>query len=95
MINLNKLIKSLSEEQKEELIHLLNTEEMDSNTDKVIYCPNCHSFHLVKNGKVRNHQRFICKDCKTNFTEYKNTIFNLTKKSIQTWKSYINMMFKG
>jgi len=95
MINLNKLIKSLSEEQKEDLLKLLSTSDMDSNTDKVIYCPKCHSFHLVKNGKAKNHQRYICNDCKTHFTEYSNTIFNLTKKNIQLWKSYISMMFKG
>ena len=68
---------------------------MDSSTDKVIYCPKCGSFHLVKNGKAKGHQRFICQDCNQHFTEYRNTIFNLTKKNIQLWKSYIKMMFDG
>lgn len=95
MMDLNKIIKNLSKEQKEELLKLLNTEEMDSSTDKVIYCPKCGSFHSVKNGKVKGHQRFICQDCNQHFTEYRNTIFNLTKKNIQLWKSYIKMMFDG
>ncbi len=95
MMDLNKIIKNLSKEQKEELLKLLNTEAMDSSTDKVIYCPKCGSFHLVKNGKAKGHQRFICQDCNQHFTEYKNTIFNLTKKNIQLWKSYIKMMFDG
>lgn len=94
-MDLNKIIKKLSKEQKEELLKLLNTEAMDSSTDKVIYCPKCGSFHLVKNGKVKGHQRFICQDCNQHFTEYRNTIFNLTKKNIQLWKSYIKMMFDG
>ena len=94
-MDLNKIIKNLTKEQKEELLKLLNTEAMDSSTDKVIYCPKCGSFHLVKNGKVRNHQRFICKDCQHHFTEYCNTIFNLSKKDILLWKSYIKMMFEG
>lgn len=81
MIGINKIIKTLSKEQKEELLNLLDTEAMDSSTDKVIYCPKCGSFHLVKNGKVKGHQRFICQDCNQHFTEYKNTIFNLTKKN--------------
>ena len=68
---------------------------MDSSTDKVIYCPKCGSFHLVKNGKAKGHQRFICQDCNQHFTEYRNTIFNLTKKNLQLWKSYIKMMFNG
>lgn len=95
MMDLNKFIKNLSKEQKEELLKLLNTEAMDSSTDKVIYCPKCGSFHLVKNGKAKGHQRFICQDCNQHFTEYRNTIFNLTKKNIQLWKSYIKMMFDG
>lgn len=94
-MDLNKIIKNLSKEQKEELLKLLNTESMDSSTDKVIYCPKCGSFHLIKNGKVKGHQRFICADCNQHFTEYRNTIFNLTKKNIQLWKSYIKMMFDG
>ena len=48
MIDLNKIIKNVSKEQKKELLKLLNTETMDSSTDKVIYCPKCGSFHLVK-----------------------------------------------
>ncbi len=95
MMDLNKFLKNLSKGQKEELLKLLNTEEMDTSTDKVIYCPKCGSFHLVKNGKAKGHQRFICADCQTHFTEYRNTIFNLTKKNIQLWRSYIKMMFDG
>lgn len=95
MINIKNLIKNLTKEQKKELIRLLNTEEMISSTEKVIFCPKCGSFHFVKNGKLKNHQRFICKECKTHFTEYKNTIFHLTKKDITLWKTYIKLMFEG
>lgn len=92
---LTSLLKTLTPQQKAELINLLQTEQMDTTTDKVIYCPKCGSFHLVKNGKAKNHQRFICKDCQHHFTEYSNTIFNLTKKNIQLWKNYIKLMFDG
>lgn len=92
---MNNLVKYLSREQKDELMKLILTEEMNSTTDKVVYCPECGSFHLIKNGKAKGHQRFICADCKTHFTEYKNTIFNLTKKDLTIWKSYIKMMFDG
>lgn len=95
MIDLKELLKNLNQYQKEELLRLLNTEEMNSSSDKVIYCPKCGSFHFVKNGKAKGHQRFICVDCKNHFTEYNNTIFNLSKKDIQLWKSYIRLMFDG
>lgn len=95
MVNLQNLISSLTSSQKEELIQLLLTDEMNSTTDKVIYCPKCGSFHLIKNGKSKGHQYFICKDCGKSFVEYKNTIFSSTKKDILLWKSYIRLMFNG
>lgn len=94
-MDLKLLLTKLTKQQKEELIRLLSTETMDSSTDKVIYCPKCGSFHLVKNGKNKGHQYFICKDCGKTFVEYKNTIFSSTKKDILLWKSYIKMMFEG
>lgn len=95
MIDIQKLYKNLTKEQKDELMKYIMTEQMEASTEKVIYCPKCGSFHLVKNGKAKKHQRFICQDCKHHFTEYTNTIFHLTKKDIQLWKSYIKMMFDG
>jgi transposase len=32
-----------------------------------ILCKRCFSFNVVNNGKVRNQQRFKCKDCGFNF----------------------------
>ena len=61
-MDLKLLLTKLTTEQKEELIRLLSTEQMNSSTDKVLYCPKCGSFHLVKNGKSKGHQYFICKD---------------------------------
>lgn len=94
-MDLKLLLTKLTSLQKEELIRLLSTEQMNSSTDKVLYCPKCGSFHLVKNGKSKGHQYFICKDCGKSFVEYKNTIFSSTKKDILIWKSYIKMMFDG
>ena len=32
-------------------------------------CKRCQSSRFVKNGKVRGHQRYRCKDCQYNFTD--------------------------
>ena len=40
---------------------------MDNSTHPV--CKNCKSFHVVKNGRVRQKQRFLCKDCGITFVE--------------------------
>jgi len=34
-----------------------------------INCKNCNSINFVKNGKVREQQRFVCKDCGYNFID--------------------------
>jgi transposase-like protein len=34
-----------------------------------IECKNCHSSNIVKSGKVRNKQRYKCKECSFNFVE--------------------------
>lgn len=95
MTDLIEILSKLSEQEKEELKQLLLNEDMNGNTDNVIFCPKCKSFHVVKNGKVSDNQRFICKECGCHFTEYKNTIFNQTKKDLSLWKSYIKEMFEG
>lgn len=57
MMDLNKFIKNLSKEQKEELLKLLNTEAMDSSTDKVIYCPISDYARFIKNINYPNFGR--------------------------------------
>ncbi len=36
------------------------------------YCPKCKSKSFVKNGKVKEVQRYLCKDCGYKFTVFKN-----------------------
>lgn len=94
-MTLAEFIATLSLEQKEELKQILLTEDMNATTEQVIFCPNCKSFHVIKNGKHHGNQRYICKDCKCHFTEFNNTIFHSTKKDLSLWKSYIREMFEG
>lgn len=39
-------------------------------------CPSCFSDKVVKNGKIRGQQRFLCKNCNKNFTIKENTNSN-------------------
>lgn len=95
MTDLIEILSKLTEQEKEELKQRILNENMNADADNVIFCPKCKSFHVVKNGKVSGNQRFICKECGCHFTEYKNTIFNKTKKDMSLWKSYIKEMFEG
>ncbi|MEZ4885705.1 MAG: IS1 family transposase [Chitinophagales bacterium] len=31
-------------------------------------CPRCQSAHIIKSGRVKDRQRFLCKDCEYHFT---------------------------
>ena len=35
----------------------------------MVKCKKCKSENIVKNGKVRGKQRYLCKDCRYNFVE--------------------------
>lgn len=95
-MNLKALLKNLTKSEKDTLLKLLKTEIMDETNrfKNGIYCPYCKSIHIVKEGKLNNHQRYKCKDCHHYFSQYNNTIFYTTKKEIDLWKQYIDLMFE-
>ncbi len=43
-------------------------------------CPQCYSSDISKNGKVKEKQRFICKDCNYQFTQLDFENANQTKR---------------
>ena len=94
-MDLQALLKTLSQDEKQALINLIKTEGMNNHNEATVYCPKCGCFHFVKYGKFKGHQKYKCVKCGTYFTEYHNTILHLTKKKLDLWKSYICLMFEG
>ena len=46
-----------------------------------IKCPNCGSSNIVGNGKLRKeYQKYLCKDCKTSFSDLTNSLFKIRQK---------------
>lgn len=60
-----------------------------------ICCPNCHSTNINKNGKYKQRQNYICKECNKKFNNLTDTIFHhthLTYKQIEkAFDSIINL----
>ena len=53
-----------------------------------ICCPRYHSLNINKNGKYRDRQNYICKECNKKFNTLTNSIFYHTHlKYIQIEKS--------
>lgn len=59
-------------------------------------CAHCGSVKFVKNGKDRKgNTRYICRDCGKTFTSLTNTTLCGTRKSADTWKTYVENMLDG
>lgn len=56
----------------------------------ITLCPKCHSKHYVKNGFVRNQQRYKCQDCFCNFIhgDARNKYDNKTRNLVV--RMYLN-----
>ena len=102
-----KLIKGLSIEDLTELTITLteyletisgadiSAEEIaDKRFAEGLVCPHCNKKHIVKNGKVRGKQRYLCVDCKKTFNSLTKTVFSNTKLPISVWIRYADCMSK-
>ena len=98
-----KIIKSLSQQEKAELIAFLSNDGKTSakcesgfnSIKQTSSCPRCHSNNFVKNGFRGSIQRFICKDCHQSFTTRTNTITEHSQKNYETWCKYLECMMNG
>ena len=58
-------------------------------------CPFCSDDHIVKNGKVKGNQRYLCRNCCKSFSQQTQTPTAYSKKEIKVWIDYIECMIKG
>jgi transposase-like protein len=59
-------------------------------------CPHCKSLSIVKFGFTKNKsQRFKCYGCCKTFSAFTDTPLSYTKKSMDKWVEYINLMSFG
>lgn len=62
--------------------------------DKAIICPHCSSKKIRANGKLKQVQRYVCNDCKRNFSETTGKVwYNLKKKDKLT--TYLYCLLSG
>lgn len=77
--DLRKLINELKQQldKKENSKSIIS--DVISNEKECIYCPNCKSTHIVKDGLYKGRQKFKCKDCNKKFNILTNTPFHHTR----------------
>ena len=59
-----------------------------------ICCPHCHSKNIIKNGKYKLKQRYICKHCYKNFNSLTNSPISMSHIP-DKWPSFIECLVKG
>ena len=57
-----------------------------------VVCPHCGSVLVVKNGKVRNKQRYMCKDCHKTFGLFTNTMISHSNLPVNIWADMAKSM---
>jgi transposase-like protein len=102
-------INNLTDEQKRQLIIALQASLKTSPRaeDKLINeiretrfnagfkCPHCGSSHVVRHGTYKgNKQRYLCRNCKTTFSDLTNTPMSRTKFP-EKWGLFADCMLKG
>lgn len=61
---------------------------------KIECCPICNGNNYIKYGSYKGIQRYKCKDCGKTFSNATNSIFSYTKKNIDKWIKFIELMMK-
>lgn len=80
-------LKSLSNE--------LNNEFKESRFANGQKCPYCGSDEVVKSGKRKNRQRYLCKKCSKSFNDLTMSALSNTKLPLETWIEYAKGMIIG
>ena len=106
--NIKSDITSLNEYQLRELFNYigemltlgssngnLNKEFRESRFSKGQCCPHCESTSVVKNGKLKGKQRYVCRSCKKSFNDLTKSALSCTKLPLQTWIEYVKGMVIG
>jgi transposase-like protein len=57
-------------------------------------CPYCKSNKIIKRGMYKENQKFYCKECHKRFSLKTNSIFSHTRKDLEIWYQYIDLMTK-
>lgn len=109
---LNQLRKAIQTLYPDEITDLMNdvTREFNEKTgakdalhqivrkerNKPLYCDECGSLHIVKNGKTPTKvQKYRCVDCGRNYSDTHKSISSSSKKPYHVWEEFIICMMNG
>ena len=102
-MDLRSIIKTLSQNEKAELVRLLhqdlNEPRIDIiwsaiNSDKLILCPHCSSNDIYGHGVYKGRKRYKCKACKKTFNDFTGTAIAGIKKT-KEFQEYLSLVVES
>ncbi len=102
-MDLQEILKTLSQNEKVELAQLLqqdlsapNIELLKSNInkDQEILCPHCNSNDIYSHGNYKGRKRYKCKVCKKTFNDFTGTAISGIKKTNE-FQQYISLVVES
>lgn len=73
----------------------LNENFKESRFSKGESCPHCQSTSIIKNGKLNERQRYVCKTCHKSFNDLTKSTLSCTKLPLDKWIEYAKGMILG
>ena len=102
-MDLHSIIKTLSQDEKAELVRLLrqdlNVPRIDIiwsaiNRDQLILCPHCNSNDIYGHGGYKGRKRYKCKACKRTFNDFTGTAIAGIKKTNE-FQEYLSLVVES
>lgn len=102
-MDLQYIISELNQEQKKELVHLLNRDLnvpklnqliSEMNKDRPISCPHCQCFDIYGHGVYKSRKRYKCKSCAKTFNDLTGTAMDGIKK-VDEFQDYLVLMIQS
>lgn len=58
-------------------------------------CPHCNNEHVVRNGKFKGKQRYLCRNCNKSFCDFTASPVAYSKKTLNRWLEFAKCMVLG
>ena len=92
------IVKELPEEyfnETHEKLTEIKKKSEEEKESKEQSCPNCNSSQILRNGKNRGKQMYLCKNCKRAFSETSTSAIAYSHSSPTVWKQVIRDTVAG
>ena len=86
----SETLSSISESERQQLIKELEALlQMPSKEEEPDNCPRCDCDRIVRKGRTKTGQRYLCKGCGRSFGMSTGKVLGSSKLPLSTWREYI------